>query len=266
MKRITKLLKRNFFLFSPKKMHQAIYIFMVVSLGLFTGACSASTDPEVPPANQDYTPHQEEEIPRDGYSYLALGDSYTIGESVEPRERFPEQLVRKLNAESIEVGGPVIVAQTGWTTQDLQRGINNRNLARRYDMVTLLIGVNNQYQGRSATEYHEEFTTLLKKAIDFAGTEKRVIVISIPDYGVTPYGKNLNSEKIAEEIDLFNQINLEETRQAGAHYVDITPISRRADDDPDLVAQDGLHPSGDMYKLWVSEILPVAINILRNGG
>lgn len=198
------------------------------------------------------------------YSYLALGDSYTIGESVDTDERFPVQLAEKLTKNGFLTGAPKIVAQTGWTTDELTAAIENSNLKEKYDLVTLLIGVNNQYRGRSAEEYRTQFAELLQTAIGFAGDEKNVIVISIPDYGVTPFGQERNPEKIAEEIDLFNQINLEETQKTDVHYVDITGISRKAKNNDSLVASDGLHPSGEMYRLWVEEIFPVAKQTLKN--
>ncbi|MFW6245948.1 MAG: SGNH/GDSL hydrolase family protein [Tangfeifania sp.] len=197
-------------------------------------------------------------------TYLALGDSYTIGESVDTDERFPVQLVQQLNENGIAVSTPEIIAQTGWTTDELAAAIESKNLTETYELVTLLIGVNNQFRGRDSGEYRNQFAELLQTAIEFTGNEKSIIVISIPDYGVTPFGQDRNQEKIAEEIDLFNQINLEETQKTEARYVDITEISRRAKSDATLVASDGLHPSGKMYRLWVEEIFPAAKQILDN--
>ena len=180
--------------------------------------------------------------------YLALGDSYTIGESVAEAERFPVQLARKLKA-----GDPTIIAKTGWTTDELNAAIDAANPQGPYDLVTLLIGVNNQYRGRSADEYRTQFAALLQRAIGFAGgNASKVIVVSIPDWGVTPFAKDRDRAKIAREIDQFNAINREEAAKAGARYADITPISRRAD--ASLVAGDGLHPSGKQYAEWVNVI------------
>jgi lysophospholipase L1-like esterase len=198
------------------------------------------------------------------YTYLALGDSYTIGESVDTDERFPVQLSKKLTENGFWVGSPEIVARTGWTTDELAEAITGRNLDEKYDLVTLLIGVNNQYRGGDSDEYRTQFAELLQTAIEFAGNDTSVIVVSIPDYGVTPFGQSNNPGKIAEEIDLFNRINFEETKRTGAHYVDITGISRQAKNNAELVAPDGLHPSGEMYRLWVEEIYPVARKILEN--
>ena len=187
-------------------------------------------------------------------SYLALGDSYTIGESVARDQSFPYQLAAKLNLAGIKMSSPEIIATTGWTTGDLIKAIEEKNLQERYDLVTLLIGVNNQYRGYSAEVYRQEFKELLKTAIKYAGGNKsHVYVMSIPDWGVTPFAKKSNRDlkKISSQIDLFNAINKEETLREGIQYVDITPASRKADSDISLIAEDGLHPSGKMYGEWV---------------
>ncbi len=184
--------------------------------------------------------------------YLALGDSYTIGESVPAAERFPAQLARELN-----LGEPLVIAKTGWTTDELNAAIDAASPQGPYDLVTLLIGVNNQYRGRSADEYRTEFAALLQRAIGFAGgNARRVVVVSIPDWGVTPFAEGRDRTKVAREIDQFNTINREEAGRAGARYVDITPISRR--DDAALVAEDKLHPSGKQYGEWARLIAPQA--------
>jgi lysophospholipase L1-like esterase len=184
--------------------------------------------------------------------YLALGDSYTIGESVPASERFPVQLARQLG-----IGEPQIIAKTGWTTDELNAAIDAANPQGPFDLVTLLIGVNNQYRGRDAEQYRGEFAALLQRAIGFAGGDaKKVIVVSIPDWGVTPFAEGRDRAKIAAEIDRYNAINREEAQRAGAKYVDITPISRGSD--PSLVAADGLHPSGAQYALWVQAISPLS--------
>lgn len=197
------------------------------------------------------------------FRYLALGDSYTIGESVEEGERFPNQLAALLANEGITVEVKTI-ARTGWTTDELWQGIQAETLSPPYDMVSLLIGVNNQYRGRSIEEYREGFVFLLNKAIEYAGGNiRRIIVFSIPDWGVTPFAYGRDTTKIATEIDAFNQVNLEESQKAGVHYVDITPISRLALNDKGLIASDGLHPSGSMYAQWAQLALPVASEILK---
>jgi lysophospholipase L1-like esterase len=192
--------------------------------------------------------------------YLALGDSYTIGESVPESERWPNQLA-ELIGRDVEVK---IIARTGWTTSELWEGIQKETLMPPYDMVSLLIGVNNQYRGYDKEEYRQEFVFLLNKAIEYAGGDKnKVFVVSIPDWGVTPFARGRDAEKIATEIDAFNQINKEESEKLGIAYVDVTPISREAANDADLIASDGLHPSGKMYAEWAKLALPIALEILR---
>lgn len=182
--------------------------------------------------------------------YLALGDSYTIGESVSASERFPSQLSAELG-----LGEPLVIAKTGWTTDELDAAIDEADPKGPFELVTLLIGVNNQYRGRDEAEYRQQFAGLLGRAIGFAGGRAgRVVVVSIPDWGVTPFAASRDRARIAAEIDRFNAINREEALRAGARYADITAISRA--DDSGLVAQDGLHPSGRQYAEWVKVIAP----------
>jgi lysophospholipase L1-like esterase len=191
--------------------------------------------------------------------FLALGDSYTIGESVAVADRWPNQLALRLRKNGIDIADPEIIAKTGWTTDELSSAIDAAKPRRPYALVTLLIGVNNQYRGRAAEEYRNEFTALLRRAVDFAGgNPRRVVVVSIPDWGVTPFAANRDRAKIAAEIDRFNAVNAEETKKAGARYADITPVSRHAATDSSLVAPDGLHPSAAMYAQWVPIISPQA--------
>ena len=194
--------------------------------------------------------------------YLALGDSYTIGESVAEEERWPNQLVALVNSsKEIDV---TIIARTGWTTSELWQGIQAANPQGTYDMVSLLIGVNNQYRGYDINEYREEFRFLLEKSIEYAGgNPEHVIVLSIPDWGVTPFAWGKDTTQIAADIDAYNAINLEESQKAGVHYVDVTPVSREAVNDPTLIAGDGLHPSGKMYAEWAKLALSVAVEILE---
>src|SRR5688572_20017283 len=188
--------------------------------------------------------------------FLALGDSYTIGESVDEKERWPMQLADSLLSRGVEcVPPPRIIATTGWRTDQLKAAIKEAGLAKDYDMVSLLIGVNNQYQGKSAESYKPEFEELLNTAVELAGGDKfRVFVISIPDYGFTPFGKE-KKESITKQIDVYNSINRSVTEKAGITYIPITDISRKGFEQPDLVASDGLHPSGKMYAEWVKRIL-----------
>ncbi|MES2557920.1 MAG: SGNH/GDSL hydrolase family protein [Bacteroidota bacterium] len=186
------------------------------------------------------------------FNYLALGDSYTIGESVEEHERYPNQLAKALSDEHGSTFNAEIIAQTGWTTADLKDAIREAKLGnRKFDLVTLLIGVNNEFQQRSEAEYTSEFKELLAQAIAFAdGKTDRVVVISIPDYGYTPFGSGRQTS-ISRRIDRFNQINKQIAESMKVGYVSITEISRQGLASPDLVAGDGLHPSGTMYQKWV---------------
>lgn len=192
------------------------------------------------------------------FKYLALGDSYTIGESVAEAERWPNQLAQKF-----KIPNPRIIATTGWRTDDLNGAIKSANLKNEYDLVSLLIGVNNQYQGKSAAQYEIEFEDLLKTAIQLAkGKSKNVFVVSIPDYGYTPFGKP-KQETITPQIDEFNQINKRIADKYKIIYFNITDISRKGLDDPTLVAADGLHPSGKMYTLWV-ELISKGLQVPHN--
>jgi lysophospholipase L1-like esterase len=186
--------------------------------------------------------------------YLALGDSYTIGESVDASRRWPVQLAAMLRQRGMNIADPQIIARTGWTTDELSRAIDAEKPQGPYQLVSLLIGVNNQYRGRSADEFREQFRALLKRSIAFAGDEPgRVIVLSIPDWGVTPFAQGKDRGKIAREIDQFNRISREECQVLKVAFIDITPISRRAPNEPALIAGDGLHPSGQMYRLWCEQ-------------
>jgi lysophospholipase L1-like esterase len=194
-----------------------------------------------------------------GSRYLALGDSYTIGESVDESDRYPVQLARMLREQKIEIADPQIIATTGWTADELNAGIDRANPQGTYALVSLLIGVNNQYRGRSVGEFRAQFEALLKRAIGFAGGEsKHVIVFSIPDWGVTPFAQGQDRARIGREIDRFNSVCRDECAKQNVAFIDITPISKRAAEDRALVADDGLHPSGKMYELWAREALPAA--------
>lgn len=187
--------------------------------------------------------------------FLALGDSYTIGESVKEEERWPEQLAGQLRLKGFSIAKPRIIATTGWRTDQLKKAINDAQLKPEYNLVSLLIGVNNQYQGKSAESYTPEFEELLKMAIALAGGKKEnVFVVSIPDYGFTPFGEPKQNQ-ISKALDEYNAINKTITDRLGVRYVNITDISREGISDPQLVADDKLHPSGKQYKLWVERIM-----------
>lgn len=188
-------------------------------------------------------------------SYLALGDSYTIGESVSPAMRWPVLLVDSLRERGYKMEEPRIIATTGWTTGNLLTAMDNRLGQEKYDLVSILIGVNNQYQGKSIEAYREDLHKIFSRAIDISEEGKEgVFAVSIPDYGVTPFGAE-NAEEIGREIDEFNAVFMEMAEEYGVDFYNITPISRRAENEPELIAEDGLHPSGRMYALWVAEIV-----------
>jgi lysophospholipase L1-like esterase len=194
---------------------------------------------------------------------LALGDSYTIGEAVGEQERWPVRLAALLRTRGIAVADPVLVAKTGWTTDELSLGIDAASPRGTFDVVTLLIGVNNQYRGRSSAEYREQFRALLERAVTFAaGKADHVVVLSIPDWGVTPFAAGRDRAQIAADIDVFNAINRDEALRRGSHYVDVTPVSRNGGSDASLVAADGLHPSGAMYVAWTDLALPSVLDAL----
>jgi lysophospholipase L1-like esterase len=195
--------------------------------------------------------------------YLALGDSYTIGESVAEAERWPMQLAHRLRAEDLRTE-VTLIARTGWTTDELWQGMQERTLQPPYELVSLLIGVNNQYRGMDVQEYREQFVFLLNKAIEYAGgRSRRVFVLSIPDWGVTPFAEGRDRARIAREIDTFNAVNREESLRVAVRYVDVAPVSRLARNDASLTASDGLHPSARMYAAWVELAYPIVMQMLR---
>ncbi|HEU4521005.1 MAG TPA: SGNH/GDSL hydrolase family protein [Thermoanaerobaculia bacterium] len=192
---------------------------------------------------------------------LALGDSYTIGEGVAATERWPVLLASELRFEP-----PLIIARTGWTTDELNAAIDEADLHPPFELVTLLIGVNDQYRGREVEEYRRGFRVLLQRAIGFAGDDaSRVIIVSIPDWGVTPFAEGRDRGQIAAEIDRFNDVNQKEAARSGARYANITALSREGGAHPSLNASDGLHPSAAMYQRWLTIILREARLALAGG-
>jgi lysophospholipase L1-like esterase len=197
-------------------------------------------------------------LQKNTYTYLALGDSYTIGEKVKNTENFPNQVVTLLREQEFDFKEPLIVAKTGWTTDELQEGIKKAKLQQHYDFVTLLIGVNNQYRDRTVADYIPQFESLLKKALKYADNNPRhVIVLSIPDWGVTPFAEGRDRKQIATQIDEYNAANKLLTGKYKVHYIDITPGTREAANDSELLAADGLHPSGKEYAKWAKEVAAV---------
>lgn len=191
--------------------------------------------------------------------FLALGDSYTIGESVPEQERWPVQLAKAMTERGQKTDAPRIIATTGWRCDQLKKAIEDAKLTSDWGMVSLLIGVNNQYQKRTADSYAPEFEELLDMAVTLAGGKKEnVFVVSIPDYGYTPFGKPKQAE-ITKAIDEFNSVNRTITDKKGIKYVEITDLTREGLTKPEYVAADGLHPSGKMYSLWVERILAALV-------
>ncbi len=199
------------------------------------------------------------------YKYLALGDSYTIGESVCEACNYPKQLTDSLNNSLSKKTSVKIIAKTGWTTTDLLTAIAAENPSKDYDLVTLLIGVNNQYQGKPFSLYEEEFVKLLDMAIEFAkGKTENVIVLSIPDYAYTPFGqKSGKAEKITSELNRYNVYAKKIAEEKGVSFKNITPITQQGLEDPDLVASDGLHPSEKAYKQFVEMLFENVMAIIR---
>jgi lysophospholipase L1-like esterase len=192
------------------------------------------------------------------YTWLALGDSYTVGESVPVYESFCYQAIQQLRKDGLNFLAPEILARTGWATDELISAIERTQLLPSYDFVTLLIGVNNQYRGRTVDSYKTDFEKLLKQSIQFAnGKSTRVIVLSIPDWGATPFSGGRDPDKIASEIDEFNNANRAIADDHSVFYIDITPFTREATHNSDLLASDGLHPSGTDYTRWADKIVAV---------
>lgn len=197
------------------------------------------------------------------YTLLALGDSYTIGESVMIQESFPYQVVQALRKKGIEFHGPEILAKTGWTTDELLAAMKDYQFLRGYDWVTLLIGVNNQYRGRPLREYEMDLEILVNKALDLAGGHAgHLIILSIPDWGVTPFAKGRDRAEIAREIDQYNTVKREMAAARGIHYIDITPGTRQAVEGSPWIAADGLHPSAREYARWAEAVSGLISNYL----
>ena len=198
-------------------------------------------------------------------SYLALGDSYTIGEGIAETGRWPVQLARALREDGIALADPRIIATTGWTTDELSAAIDAEEPLGEWDVVSLLIGVNNQYRGRDVQEYAREFAALLERAIGFARNRSdHVLVLGIPDWGVTPFARfeDGNRGNIAREIDAYNAAAQDACAARGVAFVDITPLSRERGAEPGMLVDDGLHPSAAMYAEWTRLALPVARGLL----
>jgi lysophospholipase L1-like esterase len=205
--------------------------------------------------------------------FLALGDSYTIGEGVPESERWPVQLAALLRARGVAIDDPRIIATTGWTTDELDAGIDAadaiRPIADDHALVSLLIGVNNQYRGRPLAEYEAQFAGLLERAVGFAGGKpERVIVLAIPDWSVTPFAMQSGRDRaqIAEQLDAFNAAAARISGERGACFVDTAPVSRERGGEAMMRADDGLHPSGAMYALWAAQAIGPSATAFRGAG
>ncbi|MEP6615994.1 MAG: SGNH/GDSL hydrolase family protein [Ginsengibacter sp.] len=232
---------------------RTFYIISIILLILFGVSCWSENTISKTQLKPDTA------MPGRSNTFLALGDSYTIGESVAAGENFPNQTVHILRAHHMRLSDPDIIATTGWTTNDLLNALKVTPPRHKYSYVSLLIGVNNQYQHKSISEYSNEFNSLLDSAIKYAGNiRQNVIVLSIPDYSLTPFAQKMDTAKIATELNAFNAVNKKLAGARGVCYLDITPISRGTKSNPGLTASDGLHPSALQYRKW-AELLSAAI-------
>lgn len=252
------LVLNNYKMKTPRRYIASIWVGTL----LIAASCSSSLAPQ--PSGKSISP-QATDMPNespttDPISYLALGDSYTIGEGVPNQETYPVLLTKLLAAKGISISSPKVIATTGWTTAELQQGIQQAGIeGNRYELVTLLIGVNNQYRGLSLESYRQELSELLDQAIAFAdGKTHRVKVISIPDWSVSDFAKQqgVDKEKVSSEIDAFNASKQEICLQRSIYYIDITNEYRQIGHQPEHLVEDGLHPSGIIYASWANQLLP----------
>ena len=242
-----------------KKIRNFIFI-MVALIGV--GSCASieevEMDEEMDNQNEEIDVNENDD--KTLITFLALGDSYTIGQGVPENLRWPNQLKTELLKSDKNISDIDFIAQTGWTTSDLLLAIEGEK-PETHDLVSLLIGVNNQYQGIPFYVFETEFDSLLNIAIDLAGNNQRVFVVSIPDYGVTPFASSF-SEQITEEINTYNHYIEDRCKFLGIPFIDVTGISRELGDSNNALANDGLHPSGFQYGKWVEEIIPVVVELL----
>ena len=204
---------------------------------------------------------------KDSVHFLSLGDSYTIGASVEREDNFPNQTFQLLKSAGFKTSSLQIIAKNGWTAEDLITAVATTNKRNSYQVVTLLIGVNNQYQGKPAKEFEPSFLSLLKSAITLTGNRpKRVFVISIPDWGITPYASGRDRKEIANEIDAYNLVCEKNAKDEGANFINITDAYRIDGSKPDYLSSDGLHPSKLEYTKWAIKLTQQIVNVLEAGG
>ena len=194
------------------------------------------------------------------YSFIALGDSYTIGEGVDENERWPNQFVDVAYEDGVNFDQPMIIAETGWKTFDLLNAIKQTNFTKKYDYISLLIGVNNQFNSRPLDEFEEDLNNLMNEMKRIKKDDGSIIIISIPDWGYTPFGESSDMSNISEQINLFNSSLRKFASTNGLKYVDVTQISRRGISEPNLITNDNLHPSGTMYLEWAKKIYKIWID------
>ena len=230
---------------------------ILISFFLLSVSCNPQNTVELSNIENDNFESVEIDLINSGdskLSFLALGDSYTIGEGVNENERWPNLFVEVAYENGLDFEKPEIIAETGWKTFDLLNAISQTNFTQKYDYVSLLIGVNNQFNSRSIDEFEEDLNKLMDKMNSLKKSNGNIIIISIPDWGYTPFGNSYNREKISSEINLFNNSLITFANSYGLKYVDVTEISRRALNESNLLASDNLHPSGLMYLEWAKKI------------
>lgn len=243
-------------------------IFKIFFLLIFINGCTSNTNYNDEDLNIDSDDFSDSLIVEDNlnnqrespYSFIALGDSYTIGEGVDEDERWPNQFVDVAYENGVDFDQPMIIAETGWKTYDLLNAINQTNFTKKYDYISLLIGVNNQFNSRPIDEFEEDLNKLMNEMKRIKKNDGNIIIISIPDWGYTPFGESNEMSDISEKINLFNSSLRKFASTNDLKYVDVTEISRRAINEPDLITNDNLHPSGIMYLEWAKKIYNIWID------
>lgn len=243
-------------------------IFKIFFLLIFINGCTSNTNYNDEDLNIDTDDFSDSLIVEDNlnnqrespYSFIALGDSYTIGEGVDEDERWPNQFVDVAYENGVDFDQPMIIAETGWKTYDLLNAINQTNFTKKYDYISLLIGVNNQFNSRPIDEFEEDLNKLMNEMKRIKKNDGNIIIISIPDWGYTPFGESNEMSDISEKINLFNSSLRKFASTNDLKYVDVTEISRRAINEPDLITNDNLHPSGIMYLEWAKKIYNIWID------
>ena len=247
------------------RLHLIIKIFFLFTV---MNGCTSNTNYNDEDLNIDRDDYSDTLILEDNlntqrespYSFIALGDSYTIGEGVNEDERWPNQFVDVAYENGVDFDQPMIIAETGWKTYDLLNAINQTNFTKKYDYISLLIGVNNQFNSRPIDEFEEDLNKLMNEMKRIKKNDGSIIIISIPDWGYTPFGESSDMSDISEQINLFNSSLRKFASTNGLKYVDVTEISRRGINEPDLITNDNLHPSGIMYLEWAKKIYNIWIN------